>query len=383
MKKICLLVLFFMFSMPVTNIIADELEHECTSWVIFSDLTENNTNILHKNRDSKYRDIGVYLSPANSCRKWVAIGNNVSNDMNIDATVNMAINSSGLAGVMNSGEKCINHSTDNTKKNTPAIMRAVIESCDTAAQAVDKLRELQNAGDYSHGDKGSIFFFCDLKEAYVCEMTAKDLSVVRYDKGYTVRANTWLNPGMQQLARNSYKAYLNSANRLYAAISYLNKSLDNGGKITLKDIFGASRQHKMPADAADKRSVCYNNTNSAATLELDLSYPDVLSTAYFAIGHPLHTVYVPVPICAEKLHPLMGDKETSWSKASFERFKKSGLQDIPSEWLKFESDSIAEYTAAKEKARKLLANGKRAEAVKLLNSVAEAIWIKAAKLLEL
>ena len=45
-----------------------ELEHECTSWMVFADLTKNNTNILHKNRDSKYRNIAAYLSPADSPR---------------------------------------------------------------------------------------------------------------------------------------------------------------------------------------------------------------------------------------------------------------------------------------------------------------------------
>lgn len=44
----------------------ETLEHECTSWIVFSDLTENNTNILHKKRDSKKRQIAVYLSPADS-----------------------------------------------------------------------------------------------------------------------------------------------------------------------------------------------------------------------------------------------------------------------------------------------------------------------------
>ena len=358
-----------------------ELEHECTSWMVFSDLTKNNTHILHKNRDSKYRNIGAYLSPANAKRKWVALGNNVSSNLAIDGSANMAMNTSGLAGVMNSGEKCIHQSGDQTKKSTPAIMRAIIESCDTAAQAVEKLRELIKSGDYSHGDKGSIFIFCDLKEGYVCEITAKELSIVRYDKGYTLRANIWINPGMQQLARNTYKAYLNSANRMYMTMSGLNEALDKKGRIDLQDIFSTSRRHQMPDDAADKRSVCYKNTNSAATLELDLQHPDVLSTAYFTIGHPLHTVYVPVPVCAEKLHPAMGD--LSWSKKAFERLDKVGLQNIPKEWAKFECDNMKKYAAAQAQARQLIKNNKRAEAVKLLNTTAEKIWMDAAKLLQL
>ena len=358
-----------------------ELEHECTSWMVFSDLTGNNTNILHKNRDSKYRNIAVYMSPANSERKWVALGNNASSNMAIDGSANMVVNASGLAGVMNSGEKCIHQSGDASKKCTPAIMRAVIESCDTAAQAVEKLRELVKAGDYSHGDRGSIFFFCDLNEGYVCEITAKEVSAVRYNKGYTLRANVWLNPGMQQLSRNTHKTYLNSANRMYVTMSGLNKAMDKNGKITVLDVFATARQHKLPEDIADRRSVCYLNTNSSASLEIDRQYPDVLSTAYMAAGHPLHTIYVPVPICAEKLHPAMSD--LSWSKASFDRLNKLGLQDVPAEWAKFESDYMAEYIAAKAEARKLLQRGKRSEAVKLINQTVEKIWADAAKLLKL
>ena len=30
------------------NVQETELQHECTSWMVFSDLTKNNTNILHK-----------------------------------------------------------------------------------------------------------------------------------------------------------------------------------------------------------------------------------------------------------------------------------------------------------------------------------------------
>ena len=358
-----------------------ELEHECTSWMVFSDLTGNNTNLLHKNRDSKYRNIAVYLSPASSPRKWVALGNNASENLAIDGSANMVVNSSGVAGVMNSGEKCIHVSGDASKKCTPAIMRACIEASDTAAQAVEKLRELVKAGDYSHGDRGSIFFFCDLNEGYVCEITSKEVSVVRYDKGYTVRANIWLNPGMQQLSRNSHKAYLNSANRLYVTMSGLNQALDKNGRITVLDNIATARRHQVPEDIADKRAVCYNYTNSSASLEIDRQYPAVLSTAYVATGHPLHTIYVPVPVCAEKLHPAMSDM--SWSKAAFARFDKLGLQDVPTEWTKFESDSIKEYAAAKAQARKLLDSGKRAEAVKIVNAAAEKIWNKAAKLLNL
>ena len=74
----------------------------------------------------------------------------------------------------------------------------------------------------------------------------------------------------------------------------------------------------------------------------------------------------------------------AWSTASYKRGDKVGFAaPIPAEWLKFEADSRAVYSAAKEKARKLLDNGKRAEAVKLLNAAAGKIWTKAEALLKI
>lgn len=350
------------------------LDHECTSWMVFNDLTDNNTNILHKNRDFKSRDIAVYLSPADTPRKWIAMGSG--------GGANMGMNISGLAGIMNSGEACINHSTDDSKKTTPQIMRAILSVCDTAAQAVEMLKKFIAEGDYWHRQKGSTFFFMDPNEGFVCELTAKDCLVQPYSSGYTVRANIWMNPGMQFYSRNSIDMYLDSAARMFIAYSGLNNALDRHGKITLEDIFDLSRHCKMPEESKEKRSLCFIRTNSTASLEVDRQYPDVLSTAYFTIGHPRNTVYVPVPIGVETILPAMGDE--SWSAAAFKRFDEAGFDaEIPPEWLKFEQDFMAKYRCAKDEARRLLDNGQRAEAVKLLNDTAYAIWQDAANLLGL
>ena len=347
-----------------------ELEHECTSWMVFHDLTGNNTNILHKNRDAKARDIAVFLSPEDSPRKWIALGT---------TTTNMGMSTTGLAGVMNSGEICIEPSPTE-EKNTAALFRIILDSCDTAAQAVDKLKEIQDAGNYTHGPKGSIFFFMDVNEAYICEMTTKTFVVQPYKSGYAVRANIWNNPGMQYCSRCSLEYYLGSSARAYTAYSGLNKVLDKNGRISLPDIFELSRNCELDEGTELERSLCYKRTNSAASLEIDRQYPDVLSSGYFTVGHPRHTIYVPVPVCAEKLLPSMTD--FSWSKAAFKRFDAFGYQSpVPREWKKFEDESFAGYTQAKETARKLLDEGRREEAVKLLNDTAYDIWCKAEALL--
>jgi hypothetical protein len=138
----------------------------------------------------------------------------------------------------------------------------------------------------------------------------------------------------------------------------------------------------MPEESNEKRSVCFKNTCSTSSLEIDRQYPDVLSTGYFTLGHPRNTIYIPVPVCAEKILPSMGDY--SWSNAAIKRFKELGFgAPIPAGWADFESKSMAEYTQAKEEARKMLDAGKRDEAVKLLNETAYKIWCGAEKLLNI
>ena len=348
--------------------------HACTSWMVFSDMTQNNTNILHKNRDSKLRDITVFLSPANSPRKWVALGS--------VGYTNSGMNSSGLACAMNSGERCIDPPSVKGKKDTPVMLRAILESCDTAAQAVEKLKELIKAGDYSHGDRGSIFFFTDTKEGYICETTAKTCSVQRYDNGFTVRANIWQNPGMYQMSRNTLKSYLNSSARAYIAISGLNKLIDTNKKIDMFGIFDLSRHYLMPKDSPDKRSLCQIYTNSSCSMEIDKTYPGILSTMYVTIGNPRHTVFLPIPVCAEEVLPSMSTLK--WAPAVFKRMNELKLEaPVPQEWLNFEKESMAEYSKAKAEAQKLIKANKRTEAVNLINSTAEKIWKSAEKLLNI
>lgn len=345
----------------------------CTSWMVFSDLTGKNTHILHKNRDSISRKITVAISADNAPRKWVALGNNGPNS---------GMNSSGLAAVMNSGEVCIDPPVIKGRKTTEGIIRAVLESCDNAAQAVAALKKFIAEGNYSHGKSGSIFLFMDPTEGFVCEITAKVCSVQRYDSGYAVRASNWRNPGMIKYARSDIGRFLKASAREYSAFSGLNRIIDEHGKITLPEIFSLSRDFQMPEKSPLKRAVCGETTNSAASFEIDKQYPDVLSTAYFTVGHPRHTVYIPIPICVERIPSVM--KSRKWSSTAFARLDKMKLASpLPEEWIKFEKDSMALYAKAQDKARKMLAENKRAEAVKHLNFTAKKIWRDAAAMLKI
>lgn len=355
-------------NMPAADSDDKELAHECTSWMIFSDFTGNDTHILHKNRDASSRNIVALKSEPDSSRKWIGLGN--------PGHLCMGMNANGLAAVMNSGEICIEPPNVIGKKGTPAILKAVLESSDTASQAAAKLQEILKDGDYSHGEKGSIFFFLDKTEGFICEITAKFCSVQRYDAGYAFRANIWHNPGMAQRSRNTPKALMNSYIRESAVMGFFNAVLDKKNKIELTDILELSRLTKTPEDCPMKRSVCYKNTNSASTLVLHREFPDVLSTAYVLIGHPRHTLYLPIPICVEKLDPYMA--EPVCSAAAFKRFADLGLEaPIPKEWTAFEKESLKKYGKASADALTLLRQGKKAQAVRLLNKTAAEIWKKA------
>ena len=372
-EKMKRLALFAAFCSALAAALAPFRVRGCTSWMVFSDLTKNGTNILHKNRDSANRKIIVCTSPENARRRWVAL---------FGSGTNAVLNESGLAGTMNGGELCIDPPKLKGKKTTMKIVQVVLESCDTAEQAAAKLKELISAGDYSHGRSGSIFFFMDAKEGYICETTATTCSVQRCGTGFAVRASNWHNPGMALHSRNDVLRHLKGSARDYAAVAGLNKIIDARGAITLPDIFALSRQFKMPENSPLPRSVCGQSTNSAASIEIDRQYPRTLSTLYVTIGPPRHTVYVPIPIGVTKLHPAM--KNRKWSAAAFERLKKYKLEaPIPAEWTEFEKSSMERYAKAKAKTRSLLDAGKEKEAAALLNFAAETIWRDAVKLLDI
>ena len=361
---------------------AGGLEHECTSWFVFADLTGNGTNLLHKNRDAKPRDLMPLASRADSPRKWIGLGNRAPDDPG-DISVCMGMNSSGLAAVVNSGEVTVEPPLGpEGKMGTPKIIETCLAECDTASQAVEKLRGILRARRYYHGRKGSIFLFMDTREAYIAEVTAKRCSAVRFDHGYAVRANIWHNPDMAGVSDDTIGHWLNSRNREYMVIRSLNNTLRAQKRIAVKDMLAISRTSAVPEGSRAPGTVCSKSTNSASTLEIDREYPDVLSTGFFLIGPPRHTLCVPIPVCTEAYSPAMTGMH--WSEAAWRSFDAKGFDaEIPPEWQKFEADSLRSYRAAQAKARKLLASGRRDDAVKLLNGAAISIWDAAEKLLEI
>ena len=214
MKKFLLLFLFL-----ICFAAAAEDSHECTSWMVFSDMTGNGTNILHKNRDNRNPGAALIMSKPGAKRKWIGISRAQ------DTKTAMGFNSSGLACVVNSGEKTDFYSRNKKGAITVSIIYTILNECDTAAQAVEKLKKFVADGNYRHGKSGSIFIFMDANEGYVCEMTGHFVAVRKYDRNYVFRANLWRFPEMAEFSSTPAKKIPGNGIREYAVRRALNAAL--------------------------------------------------------------------------------------------------------------------------------------------------------------
>ena len=367
MKKIVL-----MFMILVALGVQSEEFHECTSWMVFSDLTENGVNILHKNRDNHAQKVSAVMSSPNAKRKWVGLGNPNHN------SPTMGLNESGLAVAVNSGEKTNYHSSNPKGKNTVRICKEILENCGTAEEAVKKLKSFIDAKDYNHRKSGSIFLFMDAKEGYICEITAHYVAARKYDKGYICRANRWRFPEMDQFSNTPVNEVFGSSLRESIVKNSLKSVLRKGEKIDVEDIINIARDSKLYAPAKTTSAVCGKKTLSALTMVIDKEFPDVLSYGYALIGYPRHTICVPLPICIDKLPIEMVDG--SWSAGSYKNLAKLGrFNKIPVEWIEFEKESRVKFEKTLAAARELVRNNKKHEAIKLLNQTALEIWQGAEK----
>lgn len=346
--------------------VIEELNHECTSWMVFSDLTVNDANILHKNRDSEVRSIGVLTNRASGSRKWIGLG------IISEQLAAMGMNERGLAAVVNSGEPCI----DNNPKNewtTPKILMHLLDNYDRAADAVSCLRDMLKDGKYSHGDRGSIFLFMDIHEGYIVECSAHFCSPARFDHGYCYRANIWHNPDMSRYSVNTPAGHLSSCIREMQVYSMFNRALSvHDGTITCPDLWELSRNTSMP-NSENKTGVCNARTNSTSTLEIDREYPDTLSTMFATLGPPRHTAYLPIPICVTDMPDAMRTLPVR-SDAAFARFEKQGLDSPTEPWVGLERTMLLAYRQAQAEARAKMRQGRRDDAVVILNAAARNAW---------
>ena len=175
----------------------------------------------------------------------------------------------------------------------------------------------------------------------------------------------------------------NRARELCAARSLRESRVD--GKYTVRGCLETSR--KIRKDEFEERypfvpgnSKSKNMSVEAACFEIDPEFPAYLSCAYTSLGPQRHTVYLPIPMAVEQLPEKMRDGR--WAKMAYAHQAAFGPEHADLRKLtELEEKFLAEFEAARDKARKLLRAGKKNEAVKLLNECFERQYAEADELM--
>lgn len=117
-----------------------------------------------------------------------------------------------------------------------------------------------------------------------------------------------------------------------------------------------------------------------ACFEIDSEFPAYLSCAYIALGPQRHTVYLPVPMALRQLPDKIRDGR--WGEMAYAHQEAFGPEhgDLP-RMTELEDKFIAEFKETRDRARRLLKDGKTDEAVKLLNDCFDRQYAEADKLM--
>jgi len=329
--------------------------HECTSWILWPDLTGGQSVVLHKCRDSNVRELGVTLRHIPGYNKWLGLGNLGR------LSPCMGINDKGLALAMNSGEST--RENENAGLTTPDIARVLLEQCSSAEEALDMYRRIISTHSYAHGANGTIFFLMDRHDGIVIENTAWRMASGKLDYGFLIRSNSWHLPGIEAYSCASYKYTHGCEYREVQVRSALKDAFAAHGRIGLEDSWAISRCREGGWQD-EYRAVCTMFTNSCSTFQIDLEYPEALATAFVAAGPPCHTVYLPMPIVIDEIPESM--MNGSWAAAAFARQTESKMEADIQPFVDLEKQIMELYGNACAIAKGLLNNCEKQAAINIL-----------------
>lgn len=352
----------------------------CTSWIIPPGKTASGGMIVHKSRDSYKRPLSAGFLRQDGKFRWLRVG------LERDQAA-YAMNECGVVLISNQGDE-VRHCVDPTHRQAPKredgqwvtacwIWQQLASECATAREAVDRLRRIVALGQYF--GNGDIAMIADPKQAFVLEYsTGGRLQVHEVKADYCVYANGWKLPGMESESVRKVSLSPNDQIREAVVRKYFHAVRAAGGKLGAPECFAASRLADVPTRPVKRGRGPYIRkyddqkvySLGGVTFEPDAEFPAELSSACIALGSQRHTVYLPVPMCAAKLPAPMENGE--WGEWAF-RMRELVGDDNPhqGELDAFEKKAYAEFSAARERARKLLRSGRRAEAVKMLNALLE------------
>lgn len=336
----------------------------CTSWIITPEISATGACMVQKNRD--YR--GQNLLSARLFRSMPGKYKIITVNDLWSSGAGAVMNEKGLMIVQNDGSAVLKNEWLPGKVNIGSIftLRCVAEHCANLDEAVAMMKKLHRMGLVR---SISLYLLADLDRGMIFEATPRHFSCSEVNFSYEVRANNYLLPGMRGSVAQKREAFLNGANRRYVASEFLRKVVAEKGKIAPFDLMQLARFREPDIEKTLKyRSVCVKASLASTMFVPDRQFPDYLSAAFVALGPQRHTVFLPIPMGLSAIPESLANGD--WGTKAIKLSGKMPLDHnrIP-EFEKIEDGFISEFFAAREKARKLLLDGKRQEAVKLLDEL--------------
>ena len=336
----------------------------CTSWIITPEISSTGACMVQKNRDYK----GQNLLSARLFRAMPGKYKIITVNDLWSSGAGAVMNEKGLMIVQNDGSSVLQSEWFPSKVNIGSIftLRYVAEHCADLDEAVAMMKKLHRMGLVR---SISLYLLADPERGMIFEATPRHFSCSEVNFSFEVRANNYLLPGMRGSVAQKRDAFLNGANRRYAASEFLRKVVENKGKVAPFDLMQLARFREPEIEKKyDYRSVCYKYSLASTMFVPDRQFPDYLSVTFVALGPQRHTVFLPIPMGLSAIPESLANGD--WGTKAIKLAEKLPLDHhkLP-EFEAVETRFIDEFFAAREAARKLLLTGKRQEAVKLLDEL--------------
>ena len=353
-------------SIALTFVVAVVAE-ACTSWAIRPEVSESGLMIVQKILDERYRDrLDADIRVAPNGWRWIRVGS-------FKSGVSMSMNEKGVVVTSNCGDTTdINTSFwDRDPMGNYGLQRAVMKNCSTAVEGVELVKNiLRNRRFRARPNTGYVLLVADAHRAFVVEIGDGYAEAAEVTGGMHVVVNSWMLPGGEELSVRELPGLRVNRAREACAVRLLQEKRVNG-KYTLRGCFDTSRAIRGRATNQKNPFVPgvrnpKNMSLETACFEIDPEFTEYLSCTYLALGPQRHMVYLPVAMAVRQLPDKMRDGR--WAEMAYSHQEAFGPNHGDLEKISaLEDKFVTEFKAVRAEARKLLREGKKDEAVKLLN----------------
>ena len=356
----------------------------CTSWVIRPELTESGMMIAQKILDNPYRSrLDADIRVAANGWRWIRVGSFVCG-------ASMAMNEKGVAITTNCGDRNGEVRAHGKERQTVGCYELVwlVKSCATAEEAVDAIKHIARNRLFIFGDGtrkyGTILLVADPRRAFMVEIGDGYAEATEITSGMHVVANSWMLPGGEEFSEFDLPWLRSDRARQACTIKALQEGKANG-KYTVRGCFDTSRMirgpkfnQRYPFVPGSRKPK--NMSLETTCFEIDPEFTAYLSCAYISLGPQRHTVYLPVSMAVRQLPDKMRDGR--WAEMAYSHQEAFGPNHGDMEKITaLEDKFLAEFKTVRAEARKLLREGKKDEAVKLLNDCFDRQYAEADKLM--